>query len=587
MAIWEYKVISSGKGGFATPQLLENFLNQLGKDEWEIINYRPAPDNALAFTGLARRGTQRDWTLEAAAAAQAKADEEKRRIEERAEQLARESAAERNAAKPSSGDAAAASGHPDEPRRDERLRTLRDTERDDDPEALAEEAEAGDELADWDEMSLDDDLPSLFDAIKPHLRRNPKGLGEAAALDYLARRWEQEPEDVLGALKECGLTVPANEDDAPEYFDFEGDLYWLNCNNRGQLFINVREKPRPRFKPTQMRKLDPADPASEELRAEYEGEQEKKRAAQAERDAREAERVARRAAAEAEANKPAPPLPQGPELFEIIKPRMRRNRRGPGMSGTVAFLAKALKQTDEAVLAALAAVGLTLSDNDEDKPAFVEDDGQLYWLKKDGRGGVWINSRDKDKGRHKDGNAHDENADAGDRGDADEPAGSTADAGSDDRSSPDRASESENESENENDQAGDQEEDKVVDVKFEPGAKALPALRLLLKSKPRGVGASAEIGSLSRKLNKPAVEILEALVKAGLNVPDDADEKPRFAELGDEILWLNRNAKDDSLWLNAKAKPKRSRSRPAKKRSGDQSADADDSSPADDAGGED
>ena len=81
MAIWEYKVISSGKGGFATPQLLENFLNQLGKDEWEIINYRSAPDNALAFTGLARRGTQRDWTLEAAAAAQAKADEEKRRAE--------------------------------------------------------------------------------------------------------------------------------------------------------------------------------------------------------------------------------------------------------------------------------------------------------------------------------------------------------------------------------------------------------------------------------------------------------------------------------------------------------------------------
>ena len=47
------------------------------------------------------------------------------------------------------------------------------------------------------------------------------------------------------------------------------------------------------------------------------------------------------------------------------------------------------------------------------------------------------------------------------------------------------------------------------------------------------------------------------LVKAGLNVPEDAEEKPKFIELGDEILWLNRNAKDDSLWLNAKVKPKR------------------------------
>ena len=65
------------------------------------------------------------------------------------------------------------------------------------------------------------------------------------------------------------------------------------------------------------------------------------------------------------------------------------------------------------------------------------------------------------------------------------------------------------------------------------------------------------MGALSDTLKKPAVEILEVLVKAGLNVPETADEKPSFIELGDEILWLNRNAKDDSLWLNAKAKPKR------------------------------
>ena len=67
MALWEYKVITSGKGGFATPALLESYLNQLGTDEWEIIEFRAQPDNPLAFHGLARRPTQRDWTLEAAA----------------------------------------------------------------------------------------------------------------------------------------------------------------------------------------------------------------------------------------------------------------------------------------------------------------------------------------------------------------------------------------------------------------------------------------------------------------------------------------------------------------------------------------
>src|ERR1700761_8297440 len=81
MSVWEYKVISSGKGGFATPALLETFLNQLGKDEWEIIRFQSLPDNPLAFTGLARRPTQRDWSIQDAAAAAAKAEADKLRAE--------------------------------------------------------------------------------------------------------------------------------------------------------------------------------------------------------------------------------------------------------------------------------------------------------------------------------------------------------------------------------------------------------------------------------------------------------------------------------------------------------------------------
>src|ERR1044071_6506979 len=81
MSLWEYKVITSGKGGFATPALLEKFLNDLGREEWEIVEFRSQPDNMLAFSGRARRSTQRDWTLEDAAAAAAKAEAEKLRAE--------------------------------------------------------------------------------------------------------------------------------------------------------------------------------------------------------------------------------------------------------------------------------------------------------------------------------------------------------------------------------------------------------------------------------------------------------------------------------------------------------------------------
>src|SRR5215207_4379639 len=61
MALWEYKVITSGLHGFASPALLETHLNTLGKDEWEIIHFQTQPNNPLAFNGLARRSTMRDW----------------------------------------------------------------------------------------------------------------------------------------------------------------------------------------------------------------------------------------------------------------------------------------------------------------------------------------------------------------------------------------------------------------------------------------------------------------------------------------------------------------------------------------------
>ena len=81
MSLWEYKIITSGRGGFASPALLEKFLNDLGREEWEIVQFHTQADNFLVFTGLARRPTQRDWTLEGAAAAAAKAEADKLRAE--------------------------------------------------------------------------------------------------------------------------------------------------------------------------------------------------------------------------------------------------------------------------------------------------------------------------------------------------------------------------------------------------------------------------------------------------------------------------------------------------------------------------
>lgn len=439
MPLWEYKVITSGPHGFASPALLEAHLNTLGKDEWEIIHFQTLGNNALAFHGLVRRPTTRDWspppeiaasppkppidhgpvvTKTATAALKPEPESLVARIEEKSD------------------------GTP--PLREESLRPMRDTERDLDPDAEEEEEEDWDN---WEEES--DDLPNLFEAMKPHLRRNQKGPGMSVALDYLAKRWEQREADLVGALKECGFTIPEAEDSDADFFEFEGDLYWVNRNNRGQLFINTREKPRPVFRIAQAKKLAPDDPATADIAAERAAEKaeiEKRKVEQAERAerqaaaraasvaaaaardaareaAREAARDAAREAAAAResgpaiadqpdsptsaeemeggSNEPSGPMPAGAELLEKIKPLMRRNRRGPGYSGSVGYLARALKQSEADVSAGLTALGLNAPATSNEKPIYVEVGQGVYWMNKDSRGGIWINGREKREGDQK------------------------------------------------------------------------------------------------------------------------------------------------------------------------------------------
>ncbi|MBC8041251.1 MAG: hypothetical protein H7Y06_11965, partial [Opitutaceae bacterium] len=248
MSLWEYKHITSGPHGFATPALLESYLNQLGKDEWEIISYETLPTSPLAFNGVARRTTLRDWTLESAAAAAAKIEADKLRAEFAAKFTGNAPSGDASAEKQTTlvtETTAAEDG----------FRKLRDTERDGDPDA----GEEGDDWDNWD--NLDDDLPTFFEAIKPHLRKNQRGPGQSVGVTFLAKRWEQSEGDLIGALKECGFVIPEREDDAPVHLEFEGELYWLNLNNRHELFLNTREKPRPVFRAVQAKPLDPSDPA--------------------------------------------------------------------------------------------------------------------------------------------------------------------------------------------------------------------------------------------------------------------------------------------------------------------------------------
>jgi hypothetical protein len=535
MSLWEYKVITSGKGGFATPALLEKFLNDLGREEWEIVEFRSQPDNMLVFSGLARRSTQRDWTLEDAAAAAAKVEAEKLRAEFEAKFKAGQSNAP-------AAEERAPSFLEEKLVGDDSFRKPVDTSRDDDPEA-------DDEKDDWDKLDEEDDLPSFFDAIKPHMRRNQRGPGQSVGVDYLAKKWDQSEEDLKGALVECGFEMPEDEDSKPVYVEYDGDLYWLNINRRGELWINTKEKPRPMFKAVKAQRVT----LEEEVKPEAGGQKSDEAGAKSENgeprtdgggprsDDRERGRdrgrrdrgertepgAAKAEGGEETAGTPGAPLPEGPALLEKIRPLMRRNRRGPGGSGSTSFLSRALKCKEDDLKAAFVGLGLALPEAGNDKPVYAEIGGDVWWLNADSRGGVWINGREKKEGET-----------LGQSGDDVHPRDTPSELGQRSEASSSEAP------------AAIVAETKSNPAAVDPGA-VLAGVRLLLKETKTG-SFSGEVCRLAEELGKSAEEFVGTLVAAGLKMPEKPREKPVFVEHAAEIFWLNRNTKDE-LWLNAKA----------------------------------
>lgn len=530
MANWEYKVISSGKGGFASPALMEKFINDLGQEQWEIINFQTAPDNSLAFTGLARRPTQRDWTLEDAAAAAARVEADKLRAEFEAKFKAGTSGGAAAAAEEDKAETFLAE---EKIGADGSLRRLRDTSRDDDPDAAEDESAPKDE---WDKLAEEDELPTFFDALRPHMRRNQRGPGMSVGVDFLAKKWRLEESDIKGALVECGLQIPADENAKSVYVEYEGELFWVNINRRGEIWINMRDKPEPVFRIVQGKRLSDEEAAAENVPVNPPA----PRAEERRRDDRQENRgratQPQPAPAESGAGESAPQQqqPAAPRTFlGKIRGMMRRNRRGHGWSGSFPFLTKALKTDEAGLLAQLAEQGLKLQAEGEQKPVFHEEGEFLYWLQKNQRGEIWINARKARKSENGEPLPEDADTDAGEGGDT-APAGSSAPAA------------------------------QPAEAPTPSPANTLAAVRLLLQPKKRGEGSAALVPDVAAQLGQPEDKLLAALTAAGLNVPEDAKAKPTFGEHGGEIFWLNRNAKGE-LWLNAKvsksAAAKKSRSR--------------------------
>jgi hypothetical protein len=238
--------------------------------------------------------------------------------------------------------------------------------------------------------------------------------------------------------------------------------------------------------------------------------------------------------------------------LEKIRPLMRRNRRGPGGSGSASFLARALKCSEGDLVAGFAALGLTVPAAPTDQPAEVEISGDIWWLNKDSRGGLWINGREKAEGETAKPAVSGTPADASSESSpVAATQGATVDVNTAASVFPDESA-----TKKLTEAAASAELPLVPSsaeksVSAQDAGNVFSAVRLLLKETKTGSFAG-KVGRVASELNKSDEELTNALVSIGLKVPEKARAKPVFVEHGGEIFWLNKNAKGE-LWVNAKA----------------------------------
>jgi len=573
MANWEYKVISSGKHGMATMAALEQHLNELGQQQWEIVNWHTAPDNPLLFTGLARRPILRDWKPDEMPAAQ-----EAARIEKVTEE-GKEREAWRETLK-------------------QELEFIADKEEDEsDPEA---------------------DREDLLDLLRPQMKRSLRGPGFIGSLGFLARKLEQDENDLLGALAEIGLPLVQDPQALPPAVQHDDEFFWLNKNQRGEIWLNCgprapaakpaprQPEPRAERQPQRQRQeprdfvpvegedaapipaedaefsadVAPAAPAeAEEAAPERQPQREqapRQPPAQREREPRRQLQPLPRDREPRQQQQPqlqreagqAAPLLEGEPLLSKLRPMMRRNRRGRGWSGSTSYLSRALRHQEAELMEAFAKLGLKLTEDPQAKPLFVEINGFLYWLNRGQGGQTWINAREKRHGETA-GNAEENEGSENGFAPAAAPVAPqngveavatpaepvpAAEAISAAPAAPAEAPAPVAESR----EAADSDDS----TETAPAAAAADANSVFARIRPhftknkRSASFSAAPGPLADSLGVSQADLVESLVKAGLSVPESEDTKPVFAEHAGEIFWFNRNAKDE-LWLNAKAKPAR------------------------------
>ena len=60
-------------------------------------------------------------------------------------------------------------------------------------------------------------------------------------MDDLRIKLEKSEEQLLAILATAGLNLPATPKDKPTFAEHGGELYWLNANAKGQVWLNAKQ----------------------------------------------------------------------------------------------------------------------------------------------------------------------------------------------------------------------------------------------------------------------------------------------------------------------------------------------------------
>jgi hypothetical protein len=78
-------------------------------------------------------------------------------------------------------------------------------------------------------------------AVRILMQPKKRGEGVTASLAELAEKLEKSDEQLLAILGTAGLQLPETPKGKPTFAEHGGEIFWLNANAKGQVWINAKQ----------------------------------------------------------------------------------------------------------------------------------------------------------------------------------------------------------------------------------------------------------------------------------------------------------------------------------------------------------